>query len=556
MKHPLPSRLSAFFLYLSLLFLLSDCRKYDLPKREFPTCETALSQVSHQATQLSVEFSVSSSNNATFDKIEWDFDDGKKESGPSLKITHKYAAKGTYTVKLTLTDKCGNQTSKEYPLTVSDAVVASMSNCQISAITNNSATFKFDLTNTGNTTVTEWGVYISETETVPGPPLVPQKGDGIPAAGARPEKLISNLKPGTKYYYQIYVTNVAGTATCGGFFTTYADPAVATLDVTGITDDEAMAHFRITSAGNPQPTEAGIYLSTNENPNLSNSTPVPAATFDLQGGIVDLKLRNLEFGKLYYCRAYVRNSVKEVVDPNVVKFVAADLSRNLVVYIPFDDNTVRNTATALSSAITTRSSGPITYEAGRKGNAANLHGASYVEMPDHPVLRGTQFSISLWIRTDAVVKWMQLFSKSGWDGSNEQYSCNIKQPLPTQTGGNTVVNVDYKMGSNCVPSAGWQNKSAPFNYLPQKWVNVVAIYDGNKSLIYIDGKFLNENQDPYLTKSVLDQCNAGALRFGAENNSPGKENGIRYFEGSIDEIRIYNIAVKPGHINALALPNP
>lgn len=550
MKHLLPPRLSASFLYLSLLFLLSDCRK-DLPKREFPKCETAISSVSHQATQLSVEFTVSSANNATFDKIEWDFGDGKKDSGPSLKVTHKYEAKGTYTVKLSLTDKCGNVTAKEYPVTVSDAIVASISNCVISALTTTSATFKFDLTNTGNTTVTEWGVFISETNQTPGPPLEPQKGEGSPVSGAKPEKLISNLKSGTKYYYQIYVTNIAGTATCGGSFTTNADQEVETLDATDILNSTATARLRVKTNGYPEVTEVGIYLSTNENPTPANSTRVPAAQVNLQGGIIETSLKNLEKGTLYYYRAFAKNSVKEVIDDRISKFVAADITNFLVAYIPFDDNTVRD----VTSSTTTTATGPITYEAGIKGRAANLNGASYIEMPDRTVLRGTRFTISLWFKADVIDRWMQLFSKSGFeDGSNEQYSCNVKPSLPGQEG-NTVINVDYKMGSNCVTGVGWKNKHGSFDYLPRKWVNVVAVYEGNKAYLYIDGKFVNEDKDPNLAGSVLDACNAAALRFGAENKT-SKEGGIRYLGGLIDEIRIYNVALDSKQVNALALPNP
>ncbi|WP_176785424.1 LamG-like jellyroll fold domain-containing protein [Siphonobacter aquaeclarae] len=558
MKHLLPPRLSASFLYLSLLFLLSDCRK-DLPKREFPKCETAISSVSHQATQLSVEFTVSSANNATFDKIEWDFGDGKKDSGPSLKVTHKYEASATYEVKLVLTDKCGNVTSDKHTVVVSDAVVPTLEACE-ATYTNTTATIKFKVGSDGKSAIKNWGIiYFESDPSSAGNAIGPKPGESMPVTGEQRQVTLSNLKEGTRYYYRVFLTNVAGTDTCSNEFTTTADAEVTTLDVSNVGNTSATFNLSLKKTSQPGISEVGFYVSTSSNPNASNTINVPSTTSVASAGQSwGSKVETqLTFGGKYYYRAYAKYGSKEVVG-GVKWFIVADITSNLVAHIPFDDSTpadltTRNTPTLPKSA--SYGSGP---NAGF-GNAIIFNGTSqYLEMPDNSAFRGRRLTISVWIKTtDIVDRWMQIYSKSVFsDGSSQQLSANLKQAEAGQAG-NAVINADYKQGSgvNCSPGVGWQNVASPFTHLPGKWYHVVTVFDGLTAYLYVDGVLKGTKG---MIGNELDPCNDGGLRFGAENLAPGNLGGPRYFKGSMDEIRIYYSALSKEQVWALynQYPNP
>ncbi|MBO9638834.1 MAG: PKD domain-containing protein [Siphonobacter aquaeclarae] len=552
MKHLLPPKLSASFLYLSLLFLLSDCRK-DLPKREFPKCETAISSVSHQATQLSVEFTVSSANNATFDKIEWDFGDGKKDSGPSLKVTHKYEAKGIYTVKLLLTDKCGNVTPKEYELTVSDAVIPTLEACSADP-SYTSVTFKFKLANDGKAPITSWTVYYSETNPEPGPDTQdphgePQSSEKMPVTGETRSLVLGNLKEATKYYYRVYVTNSAGSQKCGESFTTFTDALVETVDASDIKNTTAKLGAVLKKLAIPNVTELGVYISTNQEPNASNNERGISTTTIPGQGVVWSQVANFQNGVQYFYRAYARYNGKEVLGDKK-SFVAVDLGAlepNLVAYFNFDNNNVvdltgNHNATLPNSA--SYGSGPNA----RFGRALTLNGSNqYLEIPDKSSLRGRRLSISFWIKTDGIVdRWMQLYSKSVFaDGSYEQLSANIK-PVEAGQSGNVIINADYKQFSNCENSIGWRNVGNSYPHNPTKWYHIVTVFEGNRGYLYRDGVLVDDEPFPGIE---LDNCNQGPLRFGAENMR--KPADTRFFKGSMDDIRIYDIALQPAQVKGL-----
>lgn len=80
-----------------------------------------------------------------------------------------------------------------------------------------------------------------------------------------------------------------------------------------------------------------------------------------------------------------------------------------------------------------------------------------------------------------------------------------------------------------------------------EWHHVVATYDGTQKKIYIDGVLIQSAMTPGLA------IGSGTTRYGfigdgSEANSyNGNRNGI-YFNGQLDEIRLYNISLSPGRI--------
>lgn len=173
-----------------------------------------------------------------------------------------------------------------------------------SGITTTSATVGGEVTNEGNTTVSDRGIYWG-TGTDPistGTKLQIGSGSGTFSTN------LTSLTPGTTYYVRAYATNSAGTTYGSQIqFTTSPEiilPTVTTSAITGITTTTASGGGNVTSDGNGTISARGVCWSTSENPTTANSK-----TEDGTGtGSFTSSLSGLTPGTTYYVRAYATNS--------------------------------------------------------------------------------------------------------------------------------------------------------------------------------------------------------------------------------------------------------
>ncbi len=113
----------------------------------------------------------------------------------------------------------------------------------------------------------------------------------------------------------------------------------------------------------------------------------------------------------------------------------------------------------------------------------------------------------------------------------------------------------YAMEHNPVPisfinAGSYSFVSGPSQLPVNQWSHLVATYDGQYQRLYINGL-----QVGMQTQNGLIQQSAGVLRIGG-NNMWGE-----YFQGYIDEVRIYNRALTPAEVNynlatAISVTNP
>ncbi|MFC1603786.1 glucoamylase family protein [Planctomycetota bacterium] len=80
----------------------------------------------------------------------------------------------------------------------------------------------------------------------------------------------------------------------------------------------------------------------------------------------------------------------------------------------------------------------------------------------------------------------------------------------------------------------------------EDWHHIAGVYDGSKLFIYQDGNSIN-------SKSVYGSINSKCSRVFIGENGQAKN---RYWNGLIDEVRIYNRALTAEEITALANPEP
>jgi peptidoglycan hydrolase-like protein with peptidoglycan-binding domain len=159
---------------------------------------------------------------------------------------------------------------------------------------------------------------------------------------------------------------------------------------------------------------------------------------------------------------------------------------------------------------------------------------------------GNAFSVSAWVYPD------------NWGTSGDDYIHNIlcDEAAPGDDQNNTTM--CFRIGSK-----GWSSLSqrialmihdgsgahdfeSTTNLVADTWTHVTVTWDGSNVKFYINGSLDRTQSDPTL---VMNDGTLG-FRMGA---SPV---GNRYFDGGLDELRLYDGVLTPTEINELATVNP
>ena len=149
-------------------------------------------------------------------------------------------------------------------------------------------------------------------------------------------------------------------------------------------------------------------------------------------------------------------------------------------------------------------------------------------------------SLSVWIKT------LQAPASSNYPGiveygtrvNNQNYLLSLF-PANGQLQGNC--NIQGTVGISFWGSNGTACAGVAVN--DGKWHHVVVTYDGTSNRIYLDGVLKNTQTPSPSPSTVL----GSALVISETSNT----NGIPPFQGSIDDVRIYNRAISPSEVQAL-----
>jgi Concanavalin A-like lectin/glucanases superfamily/FecR protein len=210
--------------------------------------------------------------------------------------------------------------------------------------------------------------------------------------------------------------------------------------------------------------------------------------------------------------------------------VAKSLDTGLLAHWKFDGDVTdatargRHLATAIGAA----------WSPGRIGQALDLHTAqpqvemSHIELP-------TVFSVSFWLKIEpGVARAQYVLSCDGRDQGSNAFWLAVP---PTHPGSGLVVDVSGA-------SMGSQAFSKPGVIRVALWHHVVAIVDSTEGTarFFVDG---------------IDQSSTSGLRRGFNISGPliiGRRvhAGTTPFDGQLDDLRIYDRALKPSEISELA----
>ena len=150
--------------------------------------------------------------------------------------------------------------------------------------------------------------------------------------------------------------------------------------------------------------------------------------------------------------------------------------------------------------------------------------SNYITIPNNAALNSNFITLEAWIKADswATNIWENvIISKDGWASGNQGYT------LRTGANGSLSFNIS---------GAGvWQEVTTGPVMNTGKWYHVAGTYDGTTMRVYVNGEQLNTTPFSGTISNGTYDLTIGRIAF--------TSGGTRYFDGMIDEVRIWNSAL-------------
>ncbi len=336
----------------------------------------------------------------------------------------------------------------------------------------------------------------------------------------------TGLLSSTTYYYVVSAVNGGGesadSAEAGA--TTLSAPPAAPTDLTATlgqnqvtlnwTAPPAATSYtvkRATASGGPYTTVAeGITGATYTDPGLSN-------------------------GVTYYYVVSAANVNGTSPDSAEVSAVPS----NLVVHLKFDETSGITTADSSGRAYHATLFATPTFSPGTFGNALNLTATSfqYAKLPSGVTSGLADFTVSTWVKVNAFATWQRIFD---FGSATNNYMFLTTQYTPTAPN-----NAKLRFGIR-TPSTPEQSVSGTGIALTTgTWTHVAVVRSGTTVSLYVNGSLAGSGPIA-LSPSDLGITTLNYLGK-SQFNDP-------YFDGSLDDFRLYSQALSPAEIAAFAHP--
>ncbi len=386
-------------------------------------------------------------------------------------------------------------------------------------------------TNTDGTPLTDLAIYRvyfgtssapclgSSFQEVTSPTLSPTPGDSLVLR-------LGGLTPGTKYFVQVTALDTLWRESdCSNKVSGVAkadpgDPSLPTVSITtptsspSYTTSDSLLTLEGTVTGNVAVTQVIWINSRGGIGTASGTMSWTASDIELQPGTTTFTVM---------ARDEAGNTGSTVL---IVSYILPPLSQGLVAAYAFAEGSGTTTADASGNGNTGILSGATWTRSGIYGNALALDGTNnWVTVNDAPSLDlTTGMTIMAWVYPTATpTDRTTVIFKEQTNGL--VYSLYAGSPADTP--------------SVRVITSSEVGLEGPFSIPINTWSHLASTYDATTLRLYVDG-FEMAIQD--LGESLL--TSDGPLRFGG--------NGVfgQYFQGMIDEVRIYNRALSAAEIQA------
>ena len=396
-----------------------------------------------------------------------------------------------------------------------------------SELTLTSATLNGEVVSEGGKATNDRGFVYSKTETTP--TFSNQK---LPMAyGIGPFKsTLTNLEFNTTYYYRAYATNPVGTqfGIVEKFSTLDAKlPSVSISNLSKLSDNSVVVDYAISTDGGSQITETGVIASTSSKPTLETaSIKISNSTFNSP-----ILLDKLAENTNYFVRAYAKNikgvSYSDDIAVRTRTKLNEILKNGIVAYYGLNSNTLDQSGNNNHLKAT-----DILYSPDRTNStnqsAITFNGkTSYLEGPRLASITN-QFTIALWVKNTR--------------NTTPTYRCLITTQNSTQQGFllQDNENSKYNFSFANLNGVGYTDVWSKSIFMRNEWELVICTYDGNMARIFKNGQL-----DTAAIIGLKALSSTANLMIGSRYLN-------EYFDGSLDDIGIWNRVLTSEEMNYLA----
>lgn len=231
----------------------------------------------------------------------------------------------------------------------------------------------------------------------------------------------------------------------------------------------------------------------------------------------------------YYYVVTAETPTGETSASNEAKSITAI---TLHTHLPFDETNGATAADATSNGHTGTLINGATWAAGRSGNAVSLDGVDdYVSLPAGVVKVLSDFTIATWVYWNASRNWERIFD---FGSGTKQYM----MLTPRSSSGVAQFSIST--------THGWDSQTISSNAaLPTgQWVHVAVTLSGSVGTLYVNGSAVGTNTAMTFAPFRLDGTTQNWIGRSQWSWDP-------YFNGRIDDFRIYHGALSAAEIAAL-----
>ena len=326
-----------------------------------------------------------------------------------------------------------------------------------------------------------------------------------------------NMTPSTVYYFRAYAVNTAGTST-GSILSTTTLPWSLPFAPTSVSATPSNHQASITFTAGSNGGAPILYY-------LASSTPGNITATSSGSPIVVSGLTN---GISYTFQVYAVNAVGTSSASTASSAVTPS---NLVLDMPFDSDSPPSVADNSSYGNNGTINGATATTSCFNGSCYSFDGASNnISVANSASLNpSSAITISAWVKP--IGKGTTSSDSLGVVSKTGSYNLGIRQD-GTITFYLTGVN-------NWVTTFGNNRTLSDKDLFDGVWHNIVATYDGATQAVYIDGFFIASTTS---TGNITSSSNAVSI---------GSGSGSAFFEGGIDNLRLYNSGFTQSDVQTL-----